>query len=73
MITLTKRDYEWRDGLTVEALLNKLSSEGRYSDAINDIYTMVVINDKIITKDKYRSTEIKDKDIIYLMPLSGGG
>lgn len=65
MIKLNNRDYEWQEGLTVEALMQKKNFT--YSRII------VKINDVFVPQEEYAATLIHDGDDVKAIHLLAGG
>lgn len=65
MIKVNDRNFEWQEGLTVTKLLEL--KKFSYPKII------VVINDNIISKDKYEDTVINDGDNVKVIHLLAGG
>lgn len=73
MIAIKKDDFEWREGLTVEGLLESLKARGKYRDAIGALGVIVVVNGKIVTTDQYSMRTVGENDMIHLMSFVSGG
>lgn len=65
MIKVNGKDFEWEEGLTVEKLLEKK----KY--VFHGI--IVKINDKLIEKEEYATTQINDGDDVKAIHIFGGG
>ena len=73
MITVDKHDYQWRPGLTVDALLEALKKNDKFREAIHTNGTFIVINNEIITPDQYKQTRIQEDDMIHFLSAMAGG
>lgn len=65
MIKVNGRAVKYKKGLTIKLLLEAL----KYSFPM----LVVKVNKKVVPKDKYSQTCIKDKDIIDVVHLISGG
>ncbi|MBN1163603.1 MAG: sulfur carrier protein ThiS [Candidatus Krumholzibacteriota bacterium] len=66
MITVNNRDkIEWREGLTVQALLDKMN----YDYAL----ITVTVNDELIPEEEYESCVLKDNADVCVFHLAHGG
>ena len=65
MIKVNGRDFPWEQGLTVQALLDKLT--------FTFPLMAVAINDKGVTREEYAATLIEDGDVIKAIHLICGG
>jgi thiamine biosynthesis protein ThiS len=73
MITVNNQDFEWRNGLTVEGLLENLKKTRKYKEIIETRNVTVLINGKLIPTDEYDRTAIHDQDLIHLFSFLSGG
>lgn len=65
MITVNGRASEWREGMTVQSLLN----EKKYTFKL----MIVKINGNIIPKNQYADYQINDNDLVEAIHLMSGG
>ena len=65
MIKVNGRDKEWEKNLTVDLLLEKC----KYTFPL----IMVKVNDKYISKEKYKDTAIIDGDDVQVIHSIAGG
>ena len=65
MIKVNGRDKEWEKNLTVDLLLEKC----KYTFPL----IMVKVNDKYISKEKYKDTAIIDGDDVQVVHSIAGG
>ncbi|WP_258361140.1 sulfur carrier protein ThiS [Moorella sulfitireducens (nom. illeg.)] len=72
MIKVNGHDVEWVEGLTVAALLEKLSKDDRFTYAINST-TTVMINREVIPRNDYPVRLLQEGDVILLYPQLMGG
>jgi sulfur carrier protein ThiS len=65
VITVDGRCIPWQAGMTLEQVVAALE-EG-------DLYAVVRMNDRLISKPDFASTEVPDGSEIYPLPLIAGG
>lgn len=65
MIKVNNRDFDWEEGLTVQALLDKKSYT--YPKLI------IKINNVLVPSEEYSSTIIRDGDDVKVIHLLAGG
>lgn len=72
MIRVNFKELQWREGLTVEKLLETVREEPSYRVLLRDKAT-VVVNNEVIPPSEYKTTFIKDGDEIRIYPVIAGG
>ena len=72
MVKVNNKEFDWGDGLTVEAFLKKLRDSGEFV-AIIDADPFVTINKKQIFPEDYKDKCIQSGDDIGLLPQIWGG
>ena len=65
MITVNKHEHEWRDGMTIQSLLEEK----------NFTFPRIVVkvNGKLVKKQNYSSYKIQNGDQIDAIHMIGGG
>ncbi len=64
-MTVNGEPHPWREGLTVEALLEE--------KAFSFPLKVVLVNQRIVKKAEQASTLLKDGDVVEVVHLIGGG
>ncbi len=65
MIHVGDKQVTWREGLTVEKLLEALDK--------GDFYAVVRVNGKLVSRPKFARTPVPDGSRVELIPMVAGG
>ena len=65
-ITVAGNKKEYEEGLTVAALIEK-------EDVENAEYVTVTLNDDFVEKDNFKTTVLKEGDVVEFLYFMGGG
>lgn len=65
-ITVAGNKKEYEEGLTVAALIEK-------EDVENAAYVTVTLNDDFVEKDNFKTTVLKEGDVVEFLYFMGGG
>ena len=65
MIRVGEKEIPWQEGLTVTQLLAKLNETYEY--------VAIRIDDKVVSRPNFDTTEVPDNCQVYLIPLIAGG
>jgi len=72
LIRVNFREMEWKDGLTVEGLLQIIRKEKTYNIVFSGRAT-VIVNNEVIPPSEYSKKAIRDGDEIRIYPVIAGG
>lgn len=72
MIRVNFREMDWKEGLTVEGLLQRMRENKAYSLILRSKAT-VVLNEEVISPSEYAGKMIEDGDEVRVYPVIAGG
>ncbi|MBF0200348.1 MAG: thiamine biosynthesis protein ThiS [Desulfamplus sp.] len=65
MITADDREIEWRPGMTIKDILEKIDH--------TQFCAAVRMNGRLVSSPFFEITEVPNRAVIYLLPLIAGG